>query len=144
MVNDVVEKTKIQNIPGILVQLDFCKAFDSIEWSFVKRSLALFNFGDSIKQWVSNFYNNSESTVLNNGFCTDFFKLSFVPLFIYRRVGNLSVQNQTRRNNKRNNSFSKRAETRPVCRRHNSFMIAIRSIELSRFLIPLGIYLALS
>ena len=76
LVNDVVEQTKIQNIPGILVQLDFCKAFDTIEWSFIKRSLALFNFGDSIQQWVSTFYNNSESAVLNNGFCTNFFKLS--------------------------------------------------------------------
>ena len=75
LVNDVVNQTKIQNIPGILVQLDFCKAFDTIEWSFIKRSLALFNFGDSIQQWVSTFYNNSEPAVLNDGFCTNFFKL---------------------------------------------------------------------
>ena len=74
LVNDVVEQTKIRNIPGILVQLDFCKAFETIEWSFIKRSLV--NFGDSIQQWVSTFYNNSESAVLNNGFCTNFFKLS--------------------------------------------------------------------
>ena len=47
-----------------------------IEWNFIKRSLALFNFGDSIQQWVSTFYNNSENAVLNNGFCTNFFKLS--------------------------------------------------------------------
>ena len=31
LVNNVVNQTKIQNIPGILVQLDFCKAFDTIE-----------------------------------------------------------------------------------------------------------------
>ena len=36
-----------------------------MEWSFIKIS-----FGDSIQQWVSTFYNNWESTVLNNGFCT--------------------------------------------------------------------------
>ena len=74
LVNDVVNQTKIQNIPGILVQLYFCKAFDTIEWSFIKRSLALFNFGESIQQWVSTFYNNSEPAVLNDGFCTNFFK----------------------------------------------------------------------
>ena len=79
LVNDVVEQTKIQNIPGILVQLDFCKAFDTIEWSFIKRSLTLFNFEDSIQQWVSTFYNNSESAVLNNGFCTNFFFFSIWP-----------------------------------------------------------------
>ena len=74
LVNDVVNQTKIQNIPGILVQLYFCKAFDTIEWSFIKRSLVLFNFGDSIQQWVSTFYNNSEPAVLNDGFCTNFCK----------------------------------------------------------------------
>ena len=63
--NDVVEQTKIQNIRGILVQLDFCKTLDTIQWSFIK-----INFGNSIQQWVPTFYNNSESTVLNNGFCT--------------------------------------------------------------------------
>ena len=76
LVNDVVNQTKIQNIPGILVQLYFCKAFDTIEWSFIKRSLALFDFGDSIQQWVSTSYNNSEPAVHNDGFCTNFFKLS--------------------------------------------------------------------
>ena len=76
LVNDVVNQTKIQNIPGILVHVDFCKAFDTIERSFIKRSLALFNFGDSIQQWVSTFYNNSDRAALNDGFCTNFFKLS--------------------------------------------------------------------
>ena len=76
LVNDVVNQTKIQNIPGILVHVDFCKAFDTIERSFIKRSLALFNFGDSIQQWVSTFYNNSDRAALNDGFCTTFFKLS--------------------------------------------------------------------
>ena len=75
LVNDVVNQTKIQNIPGILVQLYFCKAFDTIEWSFIKRSLALFDFGDSIQQWVSTLYNNSEPAVHNDGFWTNFFKL---------------------------------------------------------------------
>ena len=50
LVNDVVEQTKIQNIRGFLVQPDFCKAFETIEWSFTKRSLTPFNFGDSIQQ----------------------------------------------------------------------------------------------
>ena len=31
LVDNVVEQTNIHNIPGILVQLDFCKAFDTIE-----------------------------------------------------------------------------------------------------------------
>ena len=41
LVNYVAEQTKIQNIPGTLVQLDFCKAFDTIEWSFIKARFTL-------------------------------------------------------------------------------------------------------
>jgi len=58
------------------VFLDFQKAFDTLEWSFIQHTLNLFNFGNSIKKWISTFYTNSESSVLNNGFSTNYFKLS--------------------------------------------------------------------
>ena len=31
LINDILEQTKLRNIPGILLQLDFRKAFDTIE-----------------------------------------------------------------------------------------------------------------
>ena len=76
LINDILEQTKLQNIPGILLQLDFRKAFDTIEWEFIQRTIALFNFGESIQRWISIFYSNTESAVLNNGFCTNYFHLS--------------------------------------------------------------------
>ena len=76
LINDILEQTKLQNIPGILLQLDFRKAFDTIEWEFIQRTIALFNFGESIQRWISIFYTNTESAVLNNGFCTNYFSLS--------------------------------------------------------------------
>ena len=74
--DDILEQTKLHNIPGILLQLDFRKAFDTIEWGFIERTIALFNFGGSIQRWISIFYVNTESAVLNNGFCTNYFRLS--------------------------------------------------------------------
>ena len=76
LINDIREQTKVQNIPGILLQLDLRKAFDTIEWEFIQRTIALFNFGESIQRWISIFYSNTESAVLNNGFCTNYFHLS--------------------------------------------------------------------
>ena len=76
VINDILEQTKAQDIPGILLLLDFRKAFDTLEWGFIQNTLDLFNFGSNIKQWVKTFYNNTESSVLHNGFTTNYFKLS--------------------------------------------------------------------
>ena len=76
LINDILEQTKAQEIPGILLLLDFKKAFDTVEWGFIQNTLDLFNFGSNIKQWVKTFYNNTESSVLHNGFTTNYFKLS--------------------------------------------------------------------
>ena len=76
LMSDVLDFTKEQKIPGILVALDFRKAFDSLEWPFIMRILDAFNFGSSIKRWISTFYTNVESAVLNNGYTTNWFKPS--------------------------------------------------------------------
>ena len=48
LLTDVLEQTKRQDIPGILLLLDFRKAFDTLEWPFIQQTLSLFNFGESI------------------------------------------------------------------------------------------------
>ena len=55
LIIDIMEHTKAESIPGILVSLDFRKAFDSLEWSFMMKALDIFNFGTSIKRWISTF-----------------------------------------------------------------------------------------
>ena len=59
---------------GILVSLDFEQAFDTLEWQFIMKVLDLFNFGENVKRWIRIFYTNIESTVLNNGFTTNWIK----------------------------------------------------------------------
>ena len=76
LINDILRQTELQKIPGILLLLDFQKAFDTLDWSFIQKTLDLFNFGNVIKRWITTFYKNSESCVMNNGFCTNNFKLS--------------------------------------------------------------------
>ena len=71
-----MEHTKSQNIPGILVSLDFQKVFDSLEWSFMMKTLHTVNFGSSINGWIRTFYTNIENTAINNGFITNWFKPS--------------------------------------------------------------------
>lgn len=76
LINDIFEQTKAQNNLGILLLLDFRKVFDRVEWSFIQKTLDLLNFGNNIKQWFKTFYSNTESSVLHNGYTTNYFKLS--------------------------------------------------------------------
>ena len=76
LINDILEQTKLQNVPGILLQLDFRKAFDTVEWPVIQQTLSKFNFGDSLKRWVQTFYCNAESSILNNGITTKQIPLS--------------------------------------------------------------------
>ena len=49
---DVLFYTNFYKKPGLLLAVDFEKAFDSVAWSFIKKSLDRFNFGPDIKRWV--------------------------------------------------------------------------------------------
>ena len=71
-----MEQTNKDNIPGILVSLDFRKAFDTLEWSCTQHSLKVYNFGEGLRRWVKVFYSEIESAAINNGFATNWIKPS--------------------------------------------------------------------
>ena len=53
---DIMEYLKKENRPGIIINVDFEKAFDSVEWPFIKLALKKFNSGSSVIQWLETFY----------------------------------------------------------------------------------------
>ena len=61
---------------GLLLFLDFEKAFDTLEWPFIRKTFEHFGFGPSLLNWLKVFYCNSESCILNNGWASNFFELS--------------------------------------------------------------------
>ena len=75
LVDAPIKYTAAKNIPGLLLFLDFEKAFDTVEWSFIRKTFRHFNFGPTIINWIKLFYNDTESSILNNGWSSDFFKL---------------------------------------------------------------------
>ena len=72
---DIMDFTLNENISGLMIFMDFHKAFDSLEWDYLCKCLEAFNFGENFIGWVKTFYKNIESCVLNNGFFSDYFKL---------------------------------------------------------------------
>jgi len=58
---DIMDFTAKENIPSLLLFIDFQKAFDSVEKEFLIESLKKFNFGRDFLQWVKTFYNSIQS-----------------------------------------------------------------------------------
>ena len=72
---DIMSFTQTKNLPGLLLFIDFEKAFDSLEWDFLNKCLELFNFGPDFIRWVNTFYKNVKSCIINNGLCSHYFNV---------------------------------------------------------------------
>ena len=75
LIYDLIHYLDEERLPGLLITLDFEKAFDSINWSFLNKVLRAFGFKDDICQWVSSFYNNIKSYIIVNGKPSQSFKI---------------------------------------------------------------------
>ena len=49
LLSDIMEYTETKKIAGIFLFVDFEKAFDTLEWSFISKTLEVFNFGNNFK-----------------------------------------------------------------------------------------------
>ena len=52
LLNDLLEYTDVKKIPGILLFIDFEKAFDTIEWPFIQNVVRHLHFGQVIRKIV--------------------------------------------------------------------------------------------
>ena len=68
---DIINESNLKNIDGLIILIDFEKAFDSISWSFISKSLKKFNFGEDTIKWIESLQNGSNSTILQNGNFSD-------------------------------------------------------------------------
>ena len=50
---DILEYAKNKNIAGLLLTVDFEKAYDSISFKFITKCLKFFNFSEDLIRWVS-------------------------------------------------------------------------------------------
>ena len=75
LIYDVLDYTEKHNIAGLLLLIDFEKAFDSVSWRFIHETLSYFKFGPSIKRWIQTFQNNISSSINQGGNLSSFFKV---------------------------------------------------------------------
>ena len=64
-IDDILDYTRYKKMSGILVAIDFEKAFDSLDHTYLFKVLNAFNFGPSFIRWIRVLYSNISSCIIN-------------------------------------------------------------------------------
>ena len=75
LVYDIMHYLEKKNIPGLLMLVDFQKAFDSVSWLFLSNVLKFFNFGSSFCKWIDVLNNNVKAYINQSGFLSESFNI---------------------------------------------------------------------
>lgn len=70
-IQSIIDHTDQTNSQGLLLALDYSKAFDTVRWSLIDCALQLFGFGEFIITVVATLFNNIKTHASNAGFTSD-------------------------------------------------------------------------
>ena len=76
LIDDVIDYFDRFQKKGVLFMADFEKAFDSLDWGFMFKTLDFFKFGPSFKRWIRTLYTLPVGRIKNNGYISDEFSIS--------------------------------------------------------------------
>ena len=76
LIEEILLYTDENTLPGILLTIDFEKAFDCVEWDYMMKCLSTYNFGTNFQKWISTFYTDLKSCVMTNGYSTGYFPIT--------------------------------------------------------------------
>ena len=63
------------NLSGLILLIDFEKAFDSLSWKFIHKVLKYYNFGENMIKWITTFYKDAKLAVNQGGHLSSFFNI---------------------------------------------------------------------
>ena len=75
LVYDIMHHAEKQNLDGLLLLIDFEKAFDSLSWTFLYNVLAYFGFDNTFISWIKLFNTDIEARICQAGFLSDPIKI---------------------------------------------------------------------
>ena len=73
---DIIQWAKENNRIGIILLIDFKKAYDSLSFSYIKKCLKFLNFGESIVKWVDLLLHNFSAVINHCGNISKRFNIS--------------------------------------------------------------------
>ena len=71
LIYDIMHFTEVKNIDGILLLIDFEKAFDSLSWNFMYNVLSYFGFDDQLIDWIKLFNKDVKARICQSGILSD-------------------------------------------------------------------------
>ena len=76
LIYDLIHAKENKNIPGMLMLIDFEKAFDSLSWSFLYRVLEFFGYSENFIKWVKLFNTEITAYIVQCGFLSKPIKIN--------------------------------------------------------------------
>lgn len=70
----IIDQTNASHSNGLLLAVDYRKAFDTVRWDLIFYALQSFGFGEYILKAIKTLFNDIKTCVLNYGFSSDYFK----------------------------------------------------------------------
>ena len=64
---DIFQYAKEKNLPGMILHIDFEKAFDSVSYRMIDSTLETFGFGEYYREWITILLKDFEACVKNSG-----------------------------------------------------------------------------
>ena len=65
---DIIDYANHKDVPRAILSIDLCKAFDSLNWSFIFAMLKSYGFGNNIINWIKILYKQPKCCIVNNNF----------------------------------------------------------------------------
>ena len=72
---DIIDYANCKKVPGAVLFIDLCKAFDSLKWSFIFEMFILHGYGSKIINWNKIVYKIPKCRVINNNYLSHFFDI---------------------------------------------------------------------
>ena len=72
LIYDIMHIAESKNLTGLLMLVDFEKAFDLISWKFIYKTLQFFGYSSNFIRWIQLFNTNIKSYVLQCGYLSEF------------------------------------------------------------------------
>ena len=76
LTHEIIYSLKQFKKPGMLLKIDLSKAFDSLSWLYIKKTLTAFGFAPPSIRWVMSLLSSSFFSVLTNGIPSSHFQPS--------------------------------------------------------------------